>query len=562
MTKITETNSTRLSRAPRVFLIPLICTTLAACGVSGSGGTTISTPAAPQAATVNCYYGATAEDGTRYTDSHGAPKCFAHLLAELHDRRRGASISPDTRGVAFIYDNFFDPDDEVDQLQLIDAGGLDGSGNYFLTASNHERLDTGSRGAGVRSAYNAFAPYLPAAVITPSLSNTGTSADPDIQSTYSGAQVRQAYAVARGDYPPNTLFYRAVAIYNFSQAGSHDLFYQITNDLTPLRAFAATSSFSEIPRGLIGVGALGDSNEEWRTGFRKQSSALLAAGYFVNGLTNSNIAARIDDKNATNSSDGVYWDSVEVDSGITDLIARTPTTQLAALVNHNSWETPADLISSAFSGISGSLATKVSEAGQTRLRTSLGLEKSLLDLLAGAAVHARTGHFYTASTLNTAGNDHRFNTDCGVLQDGCFVLPDYGFFGIRLSTVYAAPRLTAVVDTLWSIWPNLTNLDMHRLLRTCASDLGAPGVDPVFGQGLLDLECLVQPGGGLRIPTAQVAGIRGSLIGPSTADTTLATQDDFGRSFNYTASGVQPTRKRTCSPLFAIQHISCKSRHC
>ena len=115
-------------------------------------------------------------------------------------------------------------------------------------------------------------------------------------------------------------------------------------------------------------------------------------------------------------------------------------------------------------------------------------------------------------------------------------------------TSFAAPRLTAVIDSLWLRWPNLTNLSMHRLLSSCTTDLGAPGVDPVFGQGLLDLECLVQPSGGLRIPTAQVAGISGSLIGPSTTDTSLATLDKFGRHFDYTAVRTQPYT-RAFNPL-------------
>ena len=544
-----KARATRLLRAPRVILVPLICITLVACG--GSGGTTSSTPTAPPAATIDCEGIVTARDGTRYADPVGAPKCLAHLFAEFDNLQANGDIPSHARGVAFIYDFLFDPRDNDDELELYNEGGLDGDGNYFLTTSNHARLEGGLHGAEVRRVYNDFSPVLPAGIISFSL----RSAVLFIYSSYSAEQVRLAYTAARNDNPlvtgsaASSPYAAHKAIYNFSLSGSHDLFFTISRDLAFLSAFETTYNHADIPTGLIGVGALGNSNHGWNRGFRKESAGLLSAGFFVDSLNNSNIAARIDDiPDDLDWLDGVYADSVELDTDLTDLIANTSTAKLAELVSHTNQTTPNEFISSAFPGISGNLATKVSEAGQTRLRTTGGIRVSLLHLLAAATVHARTGHFYTASYLNPDGDDHYFNTHCGVFRDSCFILPNYTSPNGHQGTSFAAPRLTAVIDTLWLVWPNLSHLDIHRLLRTCASDLGAPGVDPVFGQGLLDLDCLVQPSGGLRIPTAQVAGISGSLIGPSTPDTGLATQDDFGRHFDYKAARTQP-QSRAFNPL-------------
>ena len=560
MAKTAGTYTAKLSRAPRGLLIPLIYVTLAACG--SSGGTTSSTPVTPPPATVDCNDGATARDGTRYTDPYGAPKCLAHLHAEVDNLQGSGDIPSNARGVAFIYDFFFDPADDDDRLELYNARGLDGNGNFFLTTSDHSRLGGFLHGALVTDIYNRYSPASPAGVISLSLGNTGTSADPDIEYSYSGEQVRLAYTASRNDNPlvtsstASSPYIAHKAIYNFSLTNSHDLFFAISRDLASLSAFEAKSNFAEIPTGIIGVGSLGNSNANWSTGFRKESAGLIVAGYFQGDLSRSTIAARIDDTEDDHVYlDGVYFDSVEVDTNLTDLIANTPTAQLAELVNHNSWRTPTGLISSAFPNISGSLATTVNEAGQTRLITYLGLQKSLLDLLAGAVIHARTGHYYTASYLNGDGDDHMFNTHCGVLRDGCFIMPSLPF---PPGTSFASPRLTAVIDTLWLVWPELTHLSMHGLLRSCTFDLGAAGVDPVFGQGLLDLECLVQPSGGVQIPTAQVAGISGSLIGPSTADTGLATQDDFGRHFDYTAARTQ-THARAFNPL-ENAHVHASSR--
>ena len=555
-----DTYTTRLLRGFRVPLVPLVCITLAAC--SGSGGTTSSTPVTPPT-TVDCSGIITATDGSRYADPVGAPKCLAHLFVEIDNLQSSGDIPSNARGLAFIFDLFYDPDDDDDQLQLINANGLDGNGNYFLTTANHARLETtvdgADHGAEVTRVYNGFSLVLPAGIITHSLSNTGTSTNPNFQYSLPDAQVRLAYTTSRNDNPLITSTaasspYRAHrAIYNFSVSGAHDLFHYFTSALTSLSAFTESSNFAEIPTGLIGVGALGNSDANWSGGFRKESGGLLVAGFFQDSLSSITVAARIDDEE-----DDDYWDSVEVNTDLTDLLARTPTTQLTNLVDHSSWRTPTGFISSTFPSISGSLATLVGEAGQTRLWTNNGYAVSLLDLLAGATVHARTGHYYTASYLNPAGEAHRFNTHCGVLRDGCFILPFYSSPNGQQGTSFAAPRLTAIIDSLWLRWPELTNLSMHRLLSSCTTDLGSPGVDPVFGQGLLNLECLVQPSGGLRIPTAQVAGISGSMIGPSTADTSLATQDDFGRGFNYNVVRTA-SHTRAFNPL-ENAHIHAPSR--
>ena len=544
---IGETNTTKLLQAPRVFLLLLVYMALVACGGSG-GGTTVATPVTPPTTppTASCSVSATSLDGTSYSDPSGAPKCLSHLFAGVDDLQGSGDIPTNARGVAFIYDYFYDQGDGDDQFELFDTGGLDGNGNYYLTAGNHSRLDGDYHGSEVRRVYNVFSPVLPAGILTEPLTS---------QDGYDSEQIRGAYTAARNDNPlvtgsaASSPYLAHKAIYNFSLSGAHAHFYRFATDLTSLNAFTARDKFSEVPTGLIGVASLGNSSARWNTGFRKESAALIAAGYFVDGFSNITVASRIDDIDDDHEFlNGAYHDSVELDTDLTDLIASTSTTQLSELVNHSSWVTPTALISSIFPNISGSLASKVGEAGQTRLGARSGLQKSLLDLLAGATVHARTGHFYTASYLNSAGNAHRFNTHCGVLRDGCFLLPYYTSPSGHHGTSFAAPRLTAVIDTLWLVWPNLTNLDMHRLLRTCASDLGDPGVDPIFGQGLLELECLLNPSGGLQIPTAQVAGLSGSLIGPSTTDTSLATQDDFGRGFSYNAARTA-THTRAFNPL-------------
>lgn len=54
-------------------------------------------------------------------------------------------------------------------------------------------------------------------------------------------------------------------------------------------------------------------------------------------------------------------------------------------------------------------------------------------------------------------------------------------------TSYAAPLVSGAAAVVWSAFPYLSNDQVRQLILGGAKDLGAPGVDPVFGWGLLDV---------------------------------------------------------------------------
>lgn len=54
-------------------------------------------------------------------------------------------------------------------------------------------------------------------------------------------------------------------------------------------------------------------------------------------------------------------------------------------------------------------------------------------------------------------------------------------------TSFAAPQVAGAAAVVWSAFPYLNNDQVRQLLLGGAKDLGAPGVDPVFGWGLLDV---------------------------------------------------------------------------
>ena len=84
-------------------------------------------------------------------------------------------------------------------------------------------------------------------------------------------------------------------------------------------------------------------------------------------------------------------------------------------------------------------------------------------------------------------------------------------------TSFSAPTISGAVALLAQAFPNLTGQQIVQILFNSADDLGAPGVDSVYGHGALDLAKAFAPKGatslaGSKIP---VGGINGDL--PSAA---------------------------------------------
>lgn len=54
-------------------------------------------------------------------------------------------------------------------------------------------------------------------------------------------------------------------------------------------------------------------------------------------------------------------------------------------------------------------------------------------------------------------------------------------------TSYAAPQVAGAAAVVWSAFPYFNNDQVRQTVLAASKDLGAPGVDPVFGWGLLDV---------------------------------------------------------------------------
>lgn len=94
-----------------------------------------------------------------------------------------------------------------------------------------------------------------------------------------------------------------------------------------------------------------------------------------------------------------------------------------------------------------------------------------------------------------------YSNECGVAADWCLVAPgtvwvpevpgtkfDNGMRG----TSAAAPIVSGVAALVWEAFPWMSAHNLQQTLLTTATDMGAPGVDSVYGWGLVNAQKAVQ----------------------------------------------------------------------
>ncbi|WP_448654220.1 autotransporter domain-containing protein [Pseudomonas fluorescens] len=79
--------------------------------------------------------------------------------------------------------------------------------------------------------------------------------------------------------------------------------------------------------------------------------------------------------------------------------------------------------------------------------------------------------------------------------------PEFGY-ALSSGTSMAAPHVTGGLALLMERFPYLDNPQIRDVLLTTATDLGAPGVDDVYGWGLMNLKKAIDGPGQLRVNTS------------------------------------------------------------
>lgn len=141
-----------------------------------------------------------------------------------------------------------------------------------------------------------------------------------------------------------------------------------------------------------------------------------------------------------------------------------------------------------------------------------------------------------------------YSNACGVTKDYCITAPgtiktqrpNSRFNDVNVGTSFAAPVVSAAIAVIREAWPYLNSTQITDILFTTAADLGEPGVDEIYGHGMLDMEAATRPVGELSVAISdnmtqplQIATVSPEIAHAiESANPTMASFDAYGRAFD------------------------------
>ncbi|MFV0923830.1 S8 family serine peptidase [Sphingomonas parapaucimobilis] len=131
---------------------------------------------------------------------------------------------------------------------------------------------------------------------------------------------------------------------------------------------------------------------------------------------------------------------------------------------------------------------------------------------------ANADWFLFAIGMDANGNPRSANGNAGVLADRMLaavgvnvqVVDKDGSITTATGNSFAAPAVGGAAALLKQYWPQLGGKAIARILLDTATDMGAPGVDPIYGAGLLNVEKAMQaqaPASSFAAASAHVGGV-------------------------------------------------------
>jgi hypothetical protein len=193
---------------------------------------------------------------------------------------------------------------------------------------------------------------------------------------------------------------------------------------------------------------------------------------------------------------------------------------------------------------------------------------SNLDIIAELTAQNRLtsgpGAFIIAGSVNVNNQISSWSDRAGNARDHYMVAPGenvtvpwLGSLAVVSGTSVSAPIISGAAAIILSRWPSLTGREVADILFQSATDLGTPGVDSVYGHGLLNIEAALQPMGASAVATAngtpQALYATGMVLSPAFGDAPkfraalaeVIILDGFGRDFVADASRAVHSRPST-----------------
>lgn len=157
------------------------------------------------------------------------------------------------------------------------------------------------------------------------------------------------------------------------------------------------------------------------------------------------------------------------------------------------------------------------------------------DLFAQFAVHpGAEGRILVVGAVDQNNQLASFSNQAGFIQDFFVVAPGVDItstfiqnqLAIGSGTSFSAPHVTGAAALLFEMFPGLTGVEVFEILLGTATDLGAVGVDAIFGHGLIDLGAAIQPLGVMSLAVTNTVSV--TALGDSGIDASGAFGDGFG----------------------------------
>lgn len=149
------------------------------------------------------------------------------------------------------------------------------------------------------------------------------------------------------------------------------------------------------------------------------------------------------------------------------------------------------------------------------------------------------------SNINSTvyGDDSALAASLGIDANGNLSLdvsqrvPTYGY-GLLSGTSMAAPHVTGALGLLFERFPYLDSAQVRDVLLTTTRDLGDPGIDEIYGWGLMDLRKAIEGYGSLRVDTNVVMNQKAGGLKVWEGDAWDNWTNDIGGPGKLTKSGI------------------------
>jgi hypothetical protein len=186
---------------------------------------------------------------------------------------------------------------------------------------------------------------------------------------------------------------------------------------------------------------------------------------------------------------------------------------------------------------------------------------TISDLRAAGVIDSGPGAYIIAGAVDGNNQIASFSDRAGSAMNYYMVapgvdltLPWNGGLALLSGTSFSAPLISGAAAIILQRWPNLTARQIADILFASATDLGASGVDAIYGHGLLNVAAALQPLGVSTLAVADgsapVLSTAAMVLAPAFGDapalhkalSDVMMLDGFGRDFAIDLSRVAVAR--------------------